>query len=79
MFVNKELAKTEFSGKDTPGPCYDTRGTDQFSYNIVPKWKIGTDPRTTLGMGPKYDYYLRKDVDVFFVKLNFLVLTRLGR
>ena len=40
---------------------------------------MGNDPRTTLGMGSKYDYYLRKDVDVFFVKLNFLVLTRLGR
>ena len=34
------------------------------NFNQPPKWKIGTDPRNTLGTGPKYDYYLRKDVDV---------------
>lgn len=53
------MAKTNFWGKNSPGPAYEVRGTDTFTYKNPPKWKIGTDPRNTLGTGPKHDFYNR--------------------
>lgn len=42
---------------------------------------MGTDPRNTLGTGPKYDYYLRKDVDVYilnlFISFNLIKLIKI--
>ncbi|EAS00318.1 sperm-tail PG-rich repeat protein (macronuclear) [Tetrahymena thermophila SB210] len=63
VFQNKELAKTNFAGKSSPGPAYDVRDTDYFTYQKAPKWKIGSEVRNTLNTGSKHDFYLRKDVD----------------
>lgn len=43
---------------------YQVAGMDCFYYTKDGEAKIGTEPRNTLGTGPKYDFYLRKDVDV---------------
>ncbi|EGR29290.1 hypothetical protein IMG5_159370 [Ichthyophthirius multifiliis] len=63
VFQNKELAKTNFAGKSSPGPAYDVRGMDYFTYKNEPAWRIGTQVRNTLNTGSKHDFYLRKDVD----------------
>lgn len=40
-----------FLGKNSAGPNYEVRGTDKYSYKILPKWKIGTEIRNTLNTG----------------------------
>ena len=50
-----------FVGKKAPGPNYDV--TDKYTYLKDPEWKFGTDPRNTLNTGPKFDHYLRQDID----------------
>ena len=63
VYSNKNMAKTDFAGKYSPGPIYQVAGTDKFTYNIDGQTKFGTNPRNTLDTGAKYDHYLRKDVD----------------
>ncbi len=41
-------------------------GTDVFYYVRDGDMKIGNEQRNTLGTGPKFDFYLRKDVDVLY-------------
>ena len=47
------MALIDCYGKQTPkGPNYIP--TDKFSYTKGPEWKVGTEPRNTLGTGAKY-------------------------
>lgn len=55
------MAKTMFIGKASQGPKYTV--TDKFTYSNDPEWKFGSDPRSTLTTAPKFDHYLRKDLD----------------
>lgn len=63
IFQSKELCKTQFIGKTSPGPNYEVRHTDKYYYTEDPKWSFGKQVRNTLNTGPKHAYYTRQDVD----------------
>jgi len=63
IFQSKELCKTQFVGKTSPGPNYEVRHTDKYYYKDDPKWSFGKQVRNTLNTGPKHAYYTRQDVD----------------
>eukprot|EP00828_Plagiopyla_frontata_P008124 TRINITY_DN1398_c0_g1_i2.p1 TRINITY_DN1398_c0_g1~~TRINITY_DN1398_c0_g1_i2.p1 ORF type:complete len:332 (-),score=26.75 TRINITY_DN1398_c0_g1_i2:79-945(-) len=60
-YESKEMAKITLTGKTGPGPNYDV--TDKYSYIKAPEYKFGTNPKNTLDTGPKFDHYLRQDID----------------
>jgi len=63
IFQSKELSKTQFLGKTSPGPNYEVRHTDKYYYTNDPTWTFGGEVRNTLNTGAKFAYYNRKDVD----------------
>jgi len=63
IFQSKELCKTQFLGKTSPGPNYEVRHTDKFYYLEDPHWSFGKQVRNTLNTGAKHAYYTRQDVD----------------
>lgn len=63
IFQSKELCKTQFVGKTSPGPNYEVRHTDKYYYKEDPHWSFGKQVRNTLDTGAKHAYYGRQDVD----------------
>jgi len=63
IFQSKELSKTQFLGKTSPGPNYEVRHTDKYYFSNDPTWTFGGEIRNTLNTGAKFAYYNRKDVD----------------
>jgi len=63
VYQSEELSRTQFIGKTSPGPNYEVRHTDKYSYNEDPTWSFGKEVRNTLNTGAKHAYYTRMDVD----------------
>jgi len=63
IYQSKELCKSQFLGKTSPGPNYEVRHTDKYYYKNEPNWTFGSAARNTLNTGAKYAYYHRQDVD----------------
>ena len=52
VFQSKELCKTQFWGRTSPGPKY--RYTDKIQYPDDPKWSFGSAVRPPLHSGELY-------------------------
>lgn len=63
IFQSKELCKTQFIGKTSPGPNYEVRDSDKYYYIEDPKWSFSKSVRNTLDTGAKHAYYNRQDID----------------
>lgn len=63
VYQSEELSRTQFVGKTSPGPNYEVRDTDKFTYKNDPSWSLGKEVRNTLNTGPKHAHYTRQDVD----------------
>lgn len=67
------MANIDCYGNSTPqGPNYNI--TDKFSYSSVPKWKFGSGPRDAGDSKPKYEHYLRSDMDVLYMLFSSILV-----
>jgi hypothetical protein len=63
IYQSKELCKSQFLGKTSPGPNYEVRHTDKYYYKNEPTWTFNAAARNTLETGARYAHYHRADVD----------------
>ena len=54
IFVNSEMAKTQFASKHAPGPGYVYK--DDIKYQTQPNFSFGTESKMDK-LKPKYDFY----------------------
>lgn len=60
VYQSKQLSKTQFLGKQAPGPKYSPNYKPLIKQ--LPKWSFGTSKRTDLNNKGKYDYYQLEDI-----------------